>query len=282
MYNNRRRERGDAHRQGTRSNHRKPPHGSWQPTVPSWEKRFCYLIGSVPWRKLLETKRSMYLYENVVQWNDSAGEEAFHNAKNRFWAEINGLPCNISLPDPDKYIDEIDWECTIDPELLLDLEQEPKDSDERDEGEEVVILGSGLLLNQSFSCNGWGEAEEDLDKAANLRLDHGYKDANQKMFNDEKHWETNADHTIGDVKDFGWENCWNNTYRWHNNANEWNNLNGKAGGDWGEWDGNGRKREGTGCYMSRFKTSRFQGYQCPVDHGGWRNGRGRNKANLLY
>ncbi|KAK8994398.1 hypothetical protein V6N11_045490 [Hibiscus sabdariffa] len=38
--------------------------------------KFCDLVGSVPWRKLLETKRFMNLYDNVVQWKDSAGEEA--------------------------------------------------------------------------------------------------------------------------------------------------------------------------------------------------------------
>ncbi|KAK9289436.1 hypothetical protein L1049_007591 [Liquidambar formosana] len=65
----------------------------------------------------------------VVKWNDSAGEEAFHNAKNRFWAKINGLPCDLPFPDPDIYIDEIDWNPNIDPELVLDLEREPIDPD---------------------------------------------------------------------------------------------------------------------------------------------------------
>ncbi|KAF8395768.1 hypothetical protein HHK36_019719 [Tetracentron sinense] len=60
----------------------------------------------------------MFLDENVVQWNDSASEEAFHNAKKRFWAEINGLPHDVPLPDPDMYIDEVDWNSEIDPELL--------------------------------------------------------------------------------------------------------------------------------------------------------------------
>ncbi|KAK8651436.1 hypothetical protein V6N13_141037 [Hibiscus sabdariffa] len=45
---------------------------TWQPTVPSWEMKFCNLVGSVRWRKLLETKRCMKLYDNVVQWKDSA------------------------------------------------------------------------------------------------------------------------------------------------------------------------------------------------------------------
>ena len=133
---------------------------NWQLSVPSWEKKFCTSIGLVPWRKLLETKKCMYLYDNVVQWNDSAGEEAFHNAKSRFWAEINGLPCDISLPDPDIYIDEVDWNSMIDAELLLDLEREPEVLTDGDKDEKVLILGDSIPLNQSVPCTGWGDKDE--------------------------------------------------------------------------------------------------------------------------
>ncbi|KAL5827319.1 hypothetical protein ACOSQ3_019154 [Xanthoceras sorbifolium] len=88
--------------------------------VPLWEKKFCTLIGRVPWQKIVDTKKFMYGC-NVLDWDDSAGNEAFQNAKKRFWAEINGLPCDISLPDPDIYIDEINWNPDIDPELIRDL-----------------------------------------------------------------------------------------------------------------------------------------------------------------
>ncbi|KAK8619087.1 hypothetical protein V6N13_133054 [Hibiscus sabdariffa] len=148
MNNNWRRQEGEIHHQGiqgTRSYSRTPSLATWQPTVPKWEKKFCVLVGSVPWWKLLEAKRFMYLYDNVVQWNDSACEEAFHNAKNRFWAKINGLPCDIRLPDPDSYIDKIDWDSEIDPELLLDLERVPKVPDEKDKSENGVILGISLV-----------------------------------------------------------------------------------------------------------------------------------------
>lgn len=65
----------------------------------------------------------MHLYGNVVDWDDSAGQEAFHDAKKRYWAEINGLPCDISLPKPDIYIDDIDWNPDIDPALISDLDR---------------------------------------------------------------------------------------------------------------------------------------------------------------
>lgn len=44
-----------------------------------------------------------------MQWDDSAAAEAFNNAKMRYWGYCNGFPCSIPLPNPDAYIDEIDW-----------------------------------------------------------------------------------------------------------------------------------------------------------------------------
>uniref|UniRef100_A0A9I9CX69 Uncharacterized protein n=1 Tax=Cucumis melo TaxID=3656 RepID=A0A9I9CX69_CUCME len=143
---------------------RNPSPDNWHAGVPSWEKKFCSSVGLISWRKLLDTKKCMYLYDNVVKWNDSAGEEAFHNAKSRFWAEINGLPCDISLPDPDIYIDEIDWNCNVDPDLLLDLEREQIAPAVREGDVVIASLYEALGLYQSYTCVGWGEAKEDLQK----------------------------------------------------------------------------------------------------------------------
>lgn len=132
--------------------------------MPSWEKQFCRLVGSVSWKKLLDTKSSMYLYSKVVEWNDSAVEEAFNNAKERFWAEINGRKCDIPLPDPNTYIDEIDWNHEVDPELLLDLEQEFVSPNLK---ENVLIFGESFLSSQNFLVtDGWGDDfREDCGKA---------------------------------------------------------------------------------------------------------------------
>ncbi|PQQ01617.1 uncharacterized protein Pyn_33217 [Prunus yedoensis var. nudiflora] len=146
-------------------------------SVPGWEKQFCMRAGSVPWGKLVETKKYMLsLHKNIVQWNDSAGEEAFNDAKSRFWAEINGLSCNISLPDPDAYIDDVDWSSSnIDPEVILDLERsrEPKpyyyDNGETLDPEAVVIIGLHLTVsNKTVACTGWGDSEEDLKNKENI------------------------------------------------------------------------------------------------------------------
>ncbi|XP_052173702.1 uncharacterized protein LOC127789013 [Diospyros lotus] len=147
-------------RQRRPQNRNPPPGGSrqLQQSVPSWEKKFCSVVGCIPWRKFLEKKNFTHIYPKVLNWNDSAGEEAFRNAKNRFWADLNGLPCDIPLPDPNMYIDEIDWNSTIDPEQLIDLKHDfvvPVD-------EQVVILDELHIANHLDYTIGWGAAEEDF------------------------------------------------------------------------------------------------------------------------
>ncbi|KAL6272801.1 hypothetical protein ACE6H2_023493 [Prunus campanulata] len=262
----------------TKPQNRKPPHDSWQFSVPHWERKFCSIVGSVPWGKLIETKKYMYLYENIVQWNDSAGEEAFNNAKSRFWAEINGLHCSISLPDPDIYIDDIDWNSSIDPELVLDLEREPKPSDDKTQ-EDAVILGNPLLLNQSFSCTGWGDEEEDFKNKENPEnWNRGWNEDNK-----ENPWEPVSAQSKAAVG--GWDNNWeNNASEWKNNTGGPNNMYYRRtdGAFGGKSDANSRKKEGGSWYNSRYKTSRFNGDYYQKDRG-WRNGgRRNNRVHVGY
>ncbi|KAJ0083879.1 hypothetical protein Patl1_29510 [Pistacia atlantica] len=65
----------------------KSPKCEQSSNVPAWEQKF----------------------DHILEWNDSAAEEAFRKAKLRYWSEINGEPCQIPLPNPDMYIDKIDW-----------------------------------------------------------------------------------------------------------------------------------------------------------------------------
>ncbi|KAE9621451.1 hypothetical protein Lal_00042060 [Lupinus albus] len=94
---------------------------SWKDGVPLWEKKYCKFIG-VPWQKIVDTKKFTFCHNNVFDWNDSAAEEGFEIAKKRYWANINSLPCDISLPDPDSYIHQIDWNPYIDPELIKEAD----------------------------------------------------------------------------------------------------------------------------------------------------------------
>ncbi|VVB05404.1 unnamed protein product [Arabis nemorensis] len=92
--------------------------------IPIWEKKFCEVIGSVPWQKVVEASTFKSWYQgNVTTWNDSACEETFRNEKKRFWSQVNGVHCDVSLPDPNLYISEVDWDTYIDPELIRDLEK---------------------------------------------------------------------------------------------------------------------------------------------------------------
>ncbi|GMH18694.1 hypothetical protein Nepgr_020535 [Nepenthes gracilis] len=211
------RKNAENYHQRQRSQNRRPPL-SWHSSVPLWEKKFCSLVGAVPWRKLLETKKCLYLYDGVVKWNDSAGEEAFWNAKKRFWAEINGIPCDIKLPDPDIYIDEIDWDAEIDPELLLDLEREPVLPEETEQAGSIVFLGSPMDLAQSIPCTGWGDDNEDLREAIQSQSLPRIEDCDIPVIS-------------GD--DCGWNNetDWD---EWGRNAikeNRWDSWRG-----WNEWD----------------------------------------------
>lgn len=72
----------------------------------------------------------MQCYGNVGKWDDSAAEEAFHDAKRRYWEKINCLPCETPLPQDNLYIDEINWNPCIDPKQISDLDQEYFNPDE--------------------------------------------------------------------------------------------------------------------------------------------------------
>lgn len=132
--------------------------GNWRSAVPSWEKEFCRFVGSVPWKKLVEAKRYIHLYDKVLKWNDSAVEEAFHDAKERFWAEINGIPCSIALPDPNLHIDEVDWVSEVDPELLCDLDRWPEALDGGNNSSTIIF--SDVLANQWVSTHGYPDSKD--------------------------------------------------------------------------------------------------------------------------
>lgn len=259
--------------------------------MPAWEKKFCSSVGSVPWSKLLEAKRFMHLHNNIIQWNDSAGEKAFSNAKKRFYAEINGLPCDISLPDPDKYIDEVDWNSVIDPKLLSDLERDwsgDVEEEEEDVSERVILRSE--LLNQSFGCTGWGDTEEAFQKDPNILgpvPELGNFDLNAGEMNS---WEQYPPHSNMPSKASGCDNNWYhndwNCDNWNDcNWNGWDNNWYQPGNerDWGgTWDWNSRHRgEVAGCYMSRYRTSRFNGNDNQAHHR-WRNGQRMRRDNFAY
>lgn len=138
----------------------RPPrsHGGGNFSVPLWEKKFCTDACAIPWGKLCETKKLMSLYKNVVDWDDSAALEAFKDAKARFCAIYHGQPCDIPLPDPNMYIDMVNPDEHVDPELVADLEKSrcavPKRDNAAPDG-----WDSFIFTDKPVPATGWGDGE---------------------------------------------------------------------------------------------------------------------------
>ncbi|XP_006345375.1 protein RNA-directed DNA methylation 3 [Solanum tuberosum] len=148
-----------------------PYHAIQQNSVPLWEIDFCRAAG-IPWHKVVSAKTYMYCYENVVKWDDSAGQEAFNDAKRRYWAEIRGLPPQNPPPNPDLYIDKVDWDSAIDPELILDLDREyfnPNEVKNSVKSENNLVPGCTLVWEDKNADNGenhWGSGNVQGSKTA--------------------------------------------------------------------------------------------------------------------
>ncbi|GAB4827799.1 hypothetical protein Ancab_034685 [Ancistrocladus abbreviatus] len=199
----------------------------WQDNVPLWEKKFCYLIGRISWEKILGAKKFLHCHSNILGWDDSASEEAFHNAKQRFWAKINGLQCDIQLPDPDMYIDDIDWNPHIDPELIEDLDQEYFVPDEN--GNDVRIddmmhegtLRSGSVHDekQDDEDNPW-ERSNDVTSSASRDKAMGWNqwcnsvDVMRTSTNEDNPWECHHKQDNGAVNDNQCVGTWGKASSW--------------------------------------------------------------------
>ncbi|KAJ9565380.1 hypothetical protein OSB04_001346, partial [Centaurea solstitialis] len=142
---------------------------NWQQNLPSWEKRFVTSVGSLSWKKFLEAKEFTHLYDNILKWDDSAGKEAFRDAKDRFYAKIHGLPCDVQLPKPDLFIDQVDWNSSeVDNDLVLELESDSVAPDPNCEREPVVIFGDAIPNPyQHYSPYGWGDSDDKMKKTSN-------------------------------------------------------------------------------------------------------------------
>ncbi|KAL9275744.1 hypothetical protein AKJ16_DCAP15062 [Drosera capensis] len=278
-----------------RSTHSRPPLGC-QSSVPSWEKKFCATVGAVPWHKLMETKKFLHLYSDIIGWKDSACEEAFKNAKQRYWAEINGMPSDIKLPDPDIYIDEIDWNPKIDPELILELEQEPLIIDKSEQDPAIVDLGSLLDPVQPIPCTGWDDDQVQPKATGVSETVPQFIECNDHGGKGENHWDTSYVWGREGVRENGWDakvepDGWHhdavkeNRYDQSKDSNGWDCKNEfSANGDtrgWGRWKGDTRKQEGAGWYTSRYASPAYHqdGYKV---YRGSRDGRFGNGTDYGY
>lgn len=100
-----------------------PDYGDKHQQVPLWEREFCRHVGDITWERFCENKQYVGQFHKHEPWDDSAAFDCFQNAKARFWASYHGQPSDIPLlDDPDLYIDKVDHQCEVDPELVADLD----------------------------------------------------------------------------------------------------------------------------------------------------------------
>lgn len=238
------------------------------------------MVGSLDWETLLHMKKFMHLYSNVIEWNDSAGEEAFRNAKKRYWAEKNGFSCDIPLPDPDLYIDEIDWNAEIDPQLSPDLESDPVIPNAEEDYDPVIIFGDSLVPDQALTPTGWGDDEENLEVPA-TRSSANYDDPWANSLNN---WAGAAWGYSNNAWQFSdgsgpsymsWGGGWNSDWGWSYGNNYFNYVGGD--GEQGLWNDSNVATTNAGGYVSSYRTSRVQANDQRRNHMS-RNAEGRHKA----
>ncbi|KAL9367872.1 hypothetical protein Peur_039071 [Populus x canadensis] len=131
-------------------------------SVPGWEKEFCSEIGGIQWTRLLEAKKYMSETNKIMQWDDSEGKECFYKAKYRFCSLNYGHAsyCSISLPDPNKYIDEIDWDSEFDNQLLMEMEEARKPVTRCKEESSFVVNNPWMLPVEHIKPTGWDVCED--------------------------------------------------------------------------------------------------------------------------
>lgn len=258
---------------------KKPPRVRWQPTVPSWEKKFCKFVGAMDWETFLDKKKFVHLYENIIKWNDSAGEEAFHNAKQCFFAQMHGWPCNISLPSPDLYIDEVDWDRQDDLKSSLDLEHEPLVPSDPDIHEPVVIFGDAAIRGLGFSPAGWGDEDKNFRKAANSSSNNSWeqrvcqsKENTLENVYVESDYNARPSHEIGGgLNDTGWGDCWEDM-----KATQGSSIPGV-------WQVNNWENDKADQYETSYNSSRFVNNNSNYykrKHR-WRNGSGQKRETTV-
>ncbi|CAK9161929.1 unnamed protein product [Ilex paraguariensis] len=268
----------------------------------------------ISWEKVVVAKKYMYCHENVVKWNDSAGEEAFNNAKNRFWAKINGFPCEYPLPDPNMYIDEIDWYPDIDPELMLELDREYFNPDEAEKHKKVgkinqkahnSVPGCTIIWNDVNPSNGDNPWECRLVQGTGTAKnktegwDKWDKEMNLQTF--QNPWEKKC--TQGDEasKDNAWRACGNELRGWNEGLNSarqsvgslkekgWGGVgnNSRASNQWETSVRESKKLDNGGTHLeNKFTQARGapnnRGWRdCRNDSWGWKHWENLNEPKHL-
>ncbi|KAL6562995.1 hypothetical protein OROHE_005582 [Orobanche hederae] len=205
--------------------------------VPSWEIDYCN-SARVPWRKILASKKYIYCYPNVLDWDASAGEEALQNAKKRYWAMINGLPCDNPLPDPNIYVGEIDWNPDLDPELMADLDLQIF-PDEEQNAEKMETINEGAESahaqygkTQSTNDNPW-EKDHVQGTGSSKEAVQGWSRWDDSVnLKNESPWEQSSSQPVDSLKDNVWKSA-NESWGWCQGTDNGNSCNYVRQEGWG-------------------------------------------------
>lgn len=168
----------------------------------------------MPWGKIVDSKKFIYCHNNIVNWNDSACEEAFHNAKRRFWAQTNGHRCDIYLPDPDKYIEKIDWNPEIDSEMIEELDwayfaPNVTESDDLLEGKNKrtknssSVWAEGHIEDPGYVGNAWEHGIQCISNTGEGWNQRNLSDSG-KANNDGNPWDSSVTQVNGGIVDSAW------------------------------------------------------------------------------
>nr|GLL43335.1 hypothetical protein DM860_006252 [Ipomoea trifida] len=159
---------------------RKEIRAVWRPAIPSWEKEFCLkaTTGLFPtWKKFVEAKKYVHLYDNIMQWDDKEAQESFNRSKTLFYAKkfniLNNLEANLTLPDPDLYIDKIVWDDDDskidDSELMKELGPAIDEEEIEEINNQTSQLKRSLeIAIEDIKPTGWDVEPEEFMNANNL------------------------------------------------------------------------------------------------------------------
>ncbi|KAJ9563644.1 hypothetical protein OSB04_008804 [Centaurea solstitialis] len=246
--------------------------GGWENVDLPWEERFCISVG-IPWEKVVNAKKYMHCYDNVVKWNDSAGEETFRNAKERFWAKINGIPPDVPQLDPDMYANDIDWNPKIDPELVKDLELAYFNPDDpgnlenfsaANKNDNSLVPGCILGLDgnnnpgnvdnpweRNKNADGWNCSSNSINKNASDPWERGNNTRDDRDTKDVS-WGAGGGSSWHDdaMRGRGSRNLTDNDVAWGGGANDPWHRNQHPGDYWGNGEGY-RRTENFSTYRGR-------------------------------
>lgn len=189
----------------------------------------------VPWQKVVTAKKYLYCHENVVKWDDSAGEEAFHNAKRRYWEKINGLPCETPPPDQAMYIDEIDWKPNIDARLISDLDREyfnPNETESNEKSESIVKEVDNSDAGCDPGNNPWERGLfQRVDTLKGASSNWGQYDKSINLKNVNNPWEQSRSEAVESLNNNSWQRWADESLGW-NQASKYNKHSSDANISW--------------------------------------------------